>query len=63
MQSLLPTKFLLLAFLFFTAFSFAKPTANIHTIDPLFSKAVSGERVPVISAAIADKDSVVGFSE
>jgi serine beta-lactamase-like protein LACTB len=59
MQSLLPTKFLLLAFLFFTAFSFAKPTANIHTINPLFSKAVSGERVPGISAAIADKDGVV----
>jgi serine beta-lactamase-like protein LACTB len=59
MQSLLPTKFLLLAFLFFTAFSFAKPTANIHTIDPLFSKAVSGEMVPGISAAIADKDGVV----
>jgi serine beta-lactamase-like protein LACTB len=59
MQSLLPTKFLLLAFLFFTAFSFAKPTANIHTIDPLFSKAVSREMVPGISAAIADKDGVV----
>ena len=61
MPSLLPTKRLLLPFLFFTAFTFAKPTANIHTIDPLFSKAVSGEMVPGISAAIADKDGVVLF--
>jgi serine beta-lactamase-like protein LACTB len=59
MPSLLPTKFLPIVFLFFTALGFAKPSANSQTIDQLFSNAVSGEMVPGISVAIADKDGVV----
>ncbi|MBL4629807.1 MAG: beta-lactamase family protein [Paraglaciecola sp.] len=45
--------------IFVTAFCFAEPAANIQTIDGLFSKAVSGEMVPGISAAIADKNGIV----
>ena len=59
MPFLLPTKYLLLVFLFFTASGFAKPTKNMQTIDQLFSNAVSGEMVPGISLAIAEKDGVV----
>jgi CubicO group peptidase (beta-lactamase class C family) len=61
MPSLLPTKFLPMFFLFFTALGFAKPSANLQTIDQLFSNAVSREMVPGISVAIADKDGVVLF--
>jgi len=56
-----PIKFLPIVFLFFTALGFAKPSANLQTIDQLFSNAVSREMVPGISVAIADKDGVVLF--
>jgi len=59
MPSFLPTKFLPIVFLFFTALGFAKPSTNLQTIDQLFSNAVSGEMVPGISVAIADKDGVL----
>lgn len=45
--------------LFVASFGFAKPTENFQIIDKMFSKAVSGETVPGISVAIADKEGVV----
>jgi serine beta-lactamase-like protein LACTB len=59
MPTLLPTKIVSLLFLFVATLCAAKPSANIQTIEQLFSKAVSGEMVPGISAAIADIDGLV----
>jgi hypothetical protein len=56
MLSIFLTRFLSIVFLFFITLGFAKPSANLQTIDQLFSNAVSGEMVPGISVAIADKD-------
>jgi serine beta-lactamase-like protein LACTB len=39
--------------------TWAKTTPKLQTIEQLFSKAVSGQMVPGISAAIADKDGLV----
>ena len=59
MWSLLSTTLLYIVCILFTAFGFAKPSDNIQTIDQLLSNAVSGEMVPGISAAIADKNGLV----
>jgi serine beta-lactamase-like protein LACTB len=59
MLSIFSTRFLSIVFLFFTTLGFAKPSTNIETIEQLFANAVSGETVPGISAAIADKDGLV----
>ncbi|MFT5837902.1 MAG: hypothetical protein ACI9UT_000393 [Flavobacteriales bacterium] len=56
MLPLLPTKFFSVALLFFTVTSFAKPSANIHIIDQLFTNAASEQMVPCISVTIAGID-------
>jgi len=59
MFSVLPQPLLTLSFLFFTTLCFAKSSENIQTIDQMFTKAVSGEMVPGISATIADAEGLV----
>jgi serine beta-lactamase-like protein LACTB len=59
MFSVLPKTLLTLSFLFFTTLCFANSSENIQTIDQMFTKAVSAEMVPGISAAIADAEGLV----